>query len=220
MEKKGYITIPQWILELPLTLVETVIYAIIYGFSQDGETRYQGSLNYLSKMTKVSKDTVRRTLQKLVEAGYIDRFEKKVNGVTFHDYACTMQVPLANCQYPPCKLQPHNNIDNKDIDKSISIYKKEVARFVKPTVEEVRRYCDERCNDISAEAFIDYYESNGWKVGSNPMKDWKAAIRTWEKRQGSKKQTKPVQQKESYFQHNNRILAEILAGDIGGKFNG
>ena len=43
-------------------------------------------------------------------------------------------------------------------------------------------YCLERNNSIDAENFIDYYNSNGWKVGKNPMKDWKAAIRTWEKR--------------------------------------
>lgn len=53
--------------------------------------------------------------------------------------------------------------------------------FIKPSLEEVKAYCDERNNNVDAEQFIDYYESNGWKVGKNTMKDWKAAIRTWEK---------------------------------------
>jgi len=53
--------------------------------------------------------------------------------------------------------------------------------FVKPTVEEVEAYCEERNNSIDAEMFIDFYESKGWKVGNQPMKDWKAAVRTWEK---------------------------------------
>lgn len=53
-------------------------------------------------------------------------------------------------------------------------------RFVKPTLEEVEDYCKERNNNIDAQRFINYYESNGWKVGKNPMKDWKAAVRTWE----------------------------------------
>ena len=54
-------------------------------------------------------------------------------------------------------------------------------RFIKPTLEEVRAYCQERANDIDAEKFIDFYESKGWKVGKSAMKDWKASIRTWEK---------------------------------------
>lgn len=53
--------------------------------------------------------------------------------------------------------------------------------FVKPTLEEVQAYCEERKNGIDPQAWIDHYTSNGWKVGKNPMKDWKAAVRTWEK---------------------------------------
>lgn len=54
-------------------------------------------------------------------------------------------------------------------------------RFTKPSLEEVKAYCAERNNKVNAEKFIDYYESNGWKVGKNSMKDWKAAVRNWEK---------------------------------------
>ena len=53
--------------------------------------------------------------------------------------------------------------------------------FSKPTVEEVRAYCEERHNSVDAETFVDFYESKGWLVGKNKMKDWKAAVRTWEK---------------------------------------
>lgn len=54
-------------------------------------------------------------------------------------------------------------------------------RFVKPTLEEIRAYCQSRQNGVDAERFYDYYESNGWRVGKSPMKDWKAAVRTWER---------------------------------------
>lgn len=54
-------------------------------------------------------------------------------------------------------------------------------RFEKPTLEQVQAYCRERKNNVNAERFVDYYESNGWKVGKNAMKDWKAAVRTWER---------------------------------------
>ena len=58
-----------------------------------------------------------------------------------------------------------------------------INKFTPPTVEEVAAYCQERRNSISPEAFIDYYSSKGWMVGRNKMKDWKAAVRNWERRQ-------------------------------------
>ena len=54
-------------------------------------------------------------------------------------------------------------------------------RFTKPTLEEVQAYCLERGNGVDAQKWYDYYSANGWKVGKNPMKDWKAAVRTWER---------------------------------------
>ena len=51
-----------------------------------------------------------------------------------------------------------------------------------PTVEEVQAYCDARGNGLDAGAFVDFYASKGWKVGASPMKDWRAAVRTWEAR--------------------------------------
>ena len=59
-------------------------------------------------------------------------------------------------------------------------------RFVKPTVMEIEEYCKSRGNRVNAQRFFDYYESNGWKVGKNPMKDWKAAVRTWENKEGGR----------------------------------
>lgn len=69
--------------------------------------------------------------------------------------------------------------------------KKEVAKkatFEKPTVSQIAEYCDERKNGIDAQAFFDFYESKGWKVGAVKMRDWKASVRTWEqRRKGEKK---------------------------------
>lgn len=65
------------------------------------------------------------------------------------------------------------------LGKDISIENRK--RFTAPTIEDVKAYCKERGNRVDPERFIDYYTSNGWKVGKNPMKDWKAAVRTWER---------------------------------------
>lgn len=67
-------------------------------------------------------------------------------------------------------------------EKDVEVKKKRKV-FKKPTLEEVQSYCNERKNSVDAQRFIDFYESKGWKVGRNPMKDWKACVRTWEKRQ-------------------------------------
>ena len=59
---------------------------------------------------------------------------------------------------------------------------KKEKKFKKPTPEEIAQYCLERKNDIDAVYFYDYYEAKGWKVGKTPMKNWKAAVRTWERK--------------------------------------
>lgn len=56
------------------------------------------------------------------------------------------------------------------------------SRFVRPTLEEIAEYCAERNSNVDPQAFFDFYESKGWRVGNQPMKDWKASVRTWERR--------------------------------------
>ena len=82
---------------------------------------------------------------------------------------------------------------DKEIDKEIEIDKESddkgvrraqpadsPKRFLKPTFDEVKAYCHERGDKVDPERFYNYYESNGWSVGKRSMKDWKAAVRTWE----------------------------------------
>lgn len=79
------------------------------------------------------------------------------------------------------------------VDQWTSNGRQTYKRFVPPSVDEVRRYCEERHNNVDPEAFVDFYESKGWMVGKNKMKSWKAAVRTWERsrnnQQGSHIQT-------------------------------
>ena len=71
------------------------------------------------------------------------------------------------------KINKENNIIiNNNITKE---------SFKKPSIEEIKEYCVERQNGISAESFYDFYESKNWYIGKNKMKDWKAAVRTWER---------------------------------------
>lgn len=79
-------------------------------------------------------------------------------------------------------------------------------RFAPPSIEEVTAYCQERKNNVDPEAFIDFYASKGWKVGSQPMKDWKAAIRTWERRDDRPKASAPAR-KTSFHNFEQRESA-------------
>ena len=83
---------------------------------------------------------------------------------------------------PEIEIEQDIEIDI-EIDTELEQEKKSKAtnRFTPPTLAEVQAYCKERGNNVDAQRFIDYYTSNGWKVGRNKMKDWKAAVRTWEK---------------------------------------
>lgn len=76
------------------------------------------------------------------------------------------------------------NFSGKRLDKA--------AQWVKPEPEEIAAYCAERQNGIDPEQFYDYYEANGWRMGQNPMRSWKAAVRTWErKKAGSSGENTP-----------------------------
>ena len=102
------------------------------------------------------------------------------------------------------------------------------TRFRPPTLEEVAAYCKERGNRVDPDRFLAYYESNGWRVGRNPMKDWKAAVRTWErtdpsplKTSGKNVQTAPAptvaDQVKKYGPINDKMSAVLAAfPDLGG----
>ena len=79
-------------------------------------------------------------------------------------------------------------------------------KFTPPTVDEVKEYCEERGNSVNPQRFVDYYSSNGWMVGKNKMKDWKAAVRTWE--QNDKPQGRQPAAKSS-----NPFLDMMMEGD-------
>jgi len=85
--------------------------------------------------------------------------------------------------------------------------------FVKPSVEEVKAYCQERGNSVDPEAFVAFYESNGWKVGKNPMKNWKSAVITWEKsrkegNRGRSSENKPVYEPSRVYHSPDAELPE------------
>ena len=94
---------------------------------------------------------------------------------------CIQNVYISDTQVRLGKVRLGKDRLGKDSIGEIEEPKSKAKRFTPPTLEDVIAYCNERGNSVDAQHFIDYYTSNGWLVGKNKMKDWKAAIRTWER---------------------------------------
>lgn len=160
--------------ELGLRGNEVKAFAIIYGLTQGGEDCTR--VKYLSEWLNISRTATSQLLARLVEKGAIicetesgKPNKYRVADRFINDAPASQETPTATAQPVPDK-RPKEAATNTR------------KRFVKPTIEEVATYCQERANGIDAEAFVSYYESKGWRVGSSPMQDWKAAVITWERK--------------------------------------
>lgn len=104
---------------------------------------------------------------------------------------------LPNVVLPNVEKLNDKEITNIRNNKGKNTNSRTKPHFKIPNVEEIESYCQERKNGINAQAFFDYYESKGWKVGKSPMKDWRAAVRTWESR--NKARPQPIKQKNDWL---------------------
>ena len=90
--EKGYITIPEWMLHIGLTGNELLVFAVIYGFSQDGESEYRGGYNWISGFLGLSRNTARNTIASLVNKGFIIKRAENINGVSFNRYSVCSEI--------------------------------------------------------------------------------------------------------------------------------
>lgn len=105
----------------------------------------------------------------------------------------TNEQPTDNQQITTSKILRNEDIKN---------IKKEIYKERKPTIEEVRSYCKERNNGVDADKWFNYYSANGWKVGKNSMKDWKACVRTWERNTPKQEERKSDYYSVPWLQNN------------------
>ncbi len=145
-----------------------------------------------------SKGALSRRVKRMENSGFIKLIERRNNGHKLKYFALTKKSDILFTQtndpihekenpihlnsYPIDENEPISTIKDYT-NKNKTIKDERALSFLKPTIEDVEYYCKERNSIIDAELFFDYYESIGWIVGKSPMKDWKATIRTWEKRE-------------------------------------
>lgn len=111
---------------------------------------------------------------------------------------------------------------NVNANANVNAKDKKEGRMTRPTVEEVRSYCRERQYNVDADAFMAFYDSNGWKVGKNPMRDWKACVRTWESRKREHPPNIQAVKKNAFSSFSDRHeydfdeLERVLSRPVGG----
>lgn len=193
INRDNYIVVQGWMVtDLHLKGTELLVYACIYGFSQSEGQVFTGSPQYLAEWANSTTRSVYTALKTLCDKNLIIKKETITNGVKFCEYRVNekfsgdmkkFQKRVKKFQKPDEKISTaytlKDNIDKDNIEDNI--VKAPAKRFTPPSVDQVAEYCKERRNGVDAQRFVDYYASNGWKVGRNAMKDWKAAVRTWER---------------------------------------
>lgn len=95
-------------------------------------------------------------------------------------YTCKDGIPIGNQAHTQVRLGKVSLVKERIVEEEPDAGASSKNRFVKPTIEEVKEYCESRGNGVDPAKWMAHYEANGWRVGKNPMKDWKAAVRTWE----------------------------------------
>ena len=157
------------------------------------------STQYFCKLYEVSRGAVQNWLKMLEDNDYINRtvIYKQGTKEIMHRYIKLKDKGSINISTDNTNI----NINNTNLTDS-----NKKALFKKPTLDEVKNYCILRKNNIDAESFISFYESKGWMIGKNKMKNWKQAIVTWEKREYKKPTMSKLDAQISQYEQAKKLL--------------
>ena len=203
-----------------------LIYAYLASFAGGSETCYP-SVETICKELNMTKTTMYKYMNILIDCGVVEKKQTYVGNIKgrvvyliTHEITLNIRNPkISETEKTTCSdseklgsrenrksTDSETNINNININ-NIKNNKKSMENFTPPTLEEVKAYCIERNNGVDPERFIDFYSSKGWMIGKNKMKDWKAAVRTWERRDNNSSATQENQQpkipreKPSYYKY-------------------
>ena len=150
------------------------------------------SNSYFANLYGKSKTTVSKWVSELVKEGFVEVKLTYKEGSKQIDNRYITITKGGNIK------QGVNPLVKKLKDNTTILNTNTTYSNKKPSVEEIKQYCLERNNGIDAEQFYDFYESKNWYVGKNKMKNWQAAVRTWEKRKQQNPTSKIDQQLDNY----------------------
>lgn len=229
----NYINIQGFMIkDLHLKGNELLVYALIYGFCQDGESKFDGSINYISEWLSSSRPTVINTLKSLEDKNLIIKHQEIKNNIIFNKYEVVknFDYQLKNekegskeiLQGVVKKFNPiinnNNNINNKTTTKK---------EFTPPTIEEVKEYFASRnLREDVAIRFYEYYSTGFWKDGKgNKIKNWKQKviavwdkpehkIKTQEQVQNVEKQDKEAESRNMWIKNCSLIKRTICKGKL------
>lgn len=194
------------------TFINTLKDLVNFGFIimiEKSKNQYSANIIALSNFNKAHNEALDKALIK----HHTKQSESTVQSID------SIDIPIYNYTNTQDTIMENNFFQNNKSEfsdlETEETFQKKVApktRFSKPTVEEVQEYCFERNNGIDAQNFIDFYESKGWVVGKSKMKNWKAAVRTWEKNSINKNQNQNGQQEKFAGRQSADTIAKNLQG--------
>ena len=185
--------------------------------SLDNEHGCYASNKYFSEFFGITKGRCSQVITKLNEKGLVDiKFKREGKVIISRIIKVVNKLNrVVNDDVLPIKKNKggylKNDEDNNTIYNNTS---NNNIRFQKPKISEIKDYCLERKNNIEADRFFDYYESKGWMVGKNKMKNWKAAVRNWENMRKEKSQIdSKLMQRLSSHEKAKQILKNMQDGN-------
>lgn len=214
---------------------ETVFYRMIVRADDYG--RLDARPSFLKSMLFVTKQgitekNVQDAVLKMASVGLVRLYE--VDGkpfLSFPKWDLHQRVRNSKEKYPAppentdCGVSPQVAASCGELPRVAALIQSEsnpnpnpkesvsrATRFTPPTVEEVAAYCLERKNHVDPQRFVDFYAAKGWMVGKNRMKDWKAAVRTWEQRDGQEAKPAPAKGQPSYSPPSSDLIAKFMEG--------
>ena len=189
---------------------EKILLMEIDSFTSKGHECFISN-EYIADLLGVSERWAVKCLSHLIETGYV-RMVKFDGRKRYVESMIQFNADMNNSSMRSgTKVQHTDNNEYININNTLS--NKGGGHFQKPTLEDIRAYCMGRGNNVDAEQFYNFYESNGWMVGKNHMKDWRAAVRTWEKREKEIPQRKRESRRESVFEHNLKVVDQMFGTD-------
>jgi len=227
-DKKPYVyTMPESFMYDQSVPARWRLLGIINGFHING-LEFFATNEWVMKELDCSQQTVSTAIKELEKMGEIKIKRQGMNRIISRIFKSKGTNQLVGGYKSTCMEGTNQLVHNADIYNSDNIIqqtplaiarpdeesKKDLiinksSKFIEPTFEEVFEYCRERRNSVDANSFIDFYTSKGWKVGNQKMKDWKAAVRTWEKRNSQSSNKNVYREQGKSYKDPNMLTFEV-----------